>query len=415
MRNRRAFDLNLFNDTSHNPSYASLTNNFEFANDLKDYCIPVNTYFPPQGVLDELHEKIPLALKYYPGSNRSISNYIAAFSGIENPENIIAGNGSTEIISWLNSVFIKESLFVPVPSFGRWVEEPKALGIEVHTVQYKDDHQQQLTRRDYVNAVIDSGARNAVICNPNNPTGSIFSRLDILWILDKLQHLDNIIIDESFIDFSAEIPPSVKNDIDQFKNAWVLKSLGKNLGLHGLRMGYAISCKENITRMSKHLPYWNINGITEMLLSLIRCKHEEYHASRRRTIADTHYLASEFSELEGFTVYPTHANFIFVRLDDAYDGMDLRNRLLQKHACFIRNCENKLGSTPQYFRIATRQRADVDHLISAIKMELAEITDCSMPNQNPAPSKRYISEAPLPPEPQNKQDSHKKAHQVLAI
>jgi len=371
MRNKQAsFDTSLFKHTTHNPSYASLTNNFESVNDLKDYCIPVNTYFPPQRVMDALHAKIPYALKYYPGSNQGISEYIAAFSEIANPAHIIAGNGSTEIISWLNSIFIKDSLFVPIPSFGRWIDEPQGLGIKVLTEQYRDENDQHISRQAYVDSVVKSGARNAVICNPNNPTGSIFSREDILWVLDKLQHLDNVIIDESFIDFSAENPPSIKNDVHNFKNAWVLKSLGKNLGLHGLRMGYAVSCEDNIQRMRKHLPYWNINGITEMLLSLITTEKEAYHTSRLNTMADCQYLAAEFTALPEFTVYPTHSNFIFVRLASHIDGIAFRDRLLQQHACFIRNCENKIGSSKQYFRIAARPQKDVDHLIAAVVAEL---------------------------------------------
>lgn len=370
---RKPFNVALFDQTTHNPSYASLTNNFEAIHGLKDYCIPVNSYFPPDHVMDKLFEKMQYALKYYPSSNESIAENIAAFSGVENPDWIIAGNGSTEIISWLNSVFIKDNLFVPVPSFGRWVEEPQGLGIDVHTIYYEDSKQQVITPEEYVAAVRSKGSKNAVICNPNNPTGSIFTREEVLWILGELAHLDNIVIDESFIDFSSENPPSIKNDVHQFKNAWVLKSLGKNLGLHGLRMGYAISCEENIKKMKKHLPYWNVNGVTEMLLSLIKNEQDEYHKSCAKTIADATYLAKRFGEIPEFTVYPTNSNFIFIKLDDLFDGEALRNRVLQNSSCLIRNCGNKLGSSKQYFRIAGRSKEDVDYLVDAMKAEISDM------------------------------------------
>jgi threonine-phosphate decarboxylase len=130
------FDTGLFAKTTHNPSYASLTKQFTEINNLRDYCIPVNPYFPPADIMEKLQEKITYALKYYPGSNENIAENIAVFSDIKNPATIVAGNGSTEIISWLNSIFIKKSLFVPVPSFGRWIEEPQGLGIELHTYRY---------------------------------------------------------------------------------------------------------------------------------------------------------------------------------------------------------------------------------------------------------------------------------------
>lgn len=370
IKDNNNFDVSLFEKTTHNPSFASLTNNFEQTHNLKDYCIPVNTYFPPQGVMDQLMAKIPSALKYYPSANESIAANIAQFSGVDNPDWIIAGNGSTEIISWLNSLFIKDSLFVPVPSFGRWIEEPQGLGVDVKTMNHLDEKHQEIAAEDYVNRVIASKARNAVICNPNNPTGTLFSREDILWILGQLKDLDNIIIDESFIDFSGDTPPSIKNDVHRFHNAWVLKSLGKNLGLHGLRMGYAISCQKNIQRMKNHLPYWNVNGITEMLLSLIKNHQQAYHASRLKTIEDAIYLAQRIEEIPEFTVYPTHANFIFVKLCPSIDGEKLRNNMLQNHACLIRNCGNKLGSSKQYFRIAARPADDINFLTDAMKLEI---------------------------------------------
>ncbi len=368
--NNQCFDLKLFKKTTHNPSYASLTDNFEKIKELKDFCIPVNTYFPPKSTMDSLYNKIPYALKYYPSSNRDITEYIARFSDIKNPKTIIAGNGSTEIISWLNSMFLKDSLFVPIPSFGRWIEEPINLGIELHTIQYSDDNNQYLSPERFVEAVIKSGTKNAVICNPNNPTGSIFSRKELLYILTELQSLDNIIVDESFIDFSSKTPETLKNDIHLFQNGWVIKSLGKNVGLHGLRMGYAISNENNIAQLKKHMPYWNINGVSEMLLSLIQEEKEAYDESRNKVIDDTKYLENCFRKLDFFEVFPTNSNFIFVRLDSQIDGEELRNKLLQNKSCFIRNCENKLGSTKQYFRIAARTKQDVDFLVKSIKEEV---------------------------------------------
>lgn len=120
-----------------------------------------------------------------------------------------------------------------------------------------------------------------MLCNPNNPTGSIMNREEVIWVMQQLAHLDNLVIDESFIDFSFDVPPSVKDIVADYPNTWVLKSLGKNLGLHGLRMGYVISHPNNILEMKKHLPYWNINGVTELLLKLVVNEKEAYERSRK--------------------------------------------------------------------------------------------------------------------------------------
>src|SRR5215210_2436494 len=118
-------DFSSFKSNVHSPSYATLTNNFEEASHLKDYCIPVNSYFPTAGIMEQLYDKMSYALKYYPSNNSQIAEVVSAFADLSNPENILLGNGSTELISWLNNLFIKDDVLIPVPSFGRWTDEPE--------------------------------------------------------------------------------------------------------------------------------------------------------------------------------------------------------------------------------------------------------------------------------------------------
>lgn len=363
-------DLTLFQQTTHSPSYASLTNNFEYAGQLHDYCIPVNSYFPPAAVMQELYHKLPYALKYYPSGNSDLAKLVCDFAGLPDPACVLVGNGSTELISWLNTVLVQDDVLVPVPSFGRWTDEPQGLGRQVHYVAYDDEQQQHLSAAAYVRAVREAGVRNAVLCNPNNPTGSLMSRAEVIWIMQELSHLDTLIIDESFIDFSQPEPPTVQDVVAAYPHAWVLKSLGKNLGLHGLRMGYAISCPANIARLRRHVPYWNVNGITELLLKLVVGEKEAYEASRLRVLRDRDYLYEQLQTVPALTVFPTHANFVYVRLAEAFDGEELRNNLLLRHQCFVRTCGNKVHGSSQYLRIAARPPHDIDYLVAALRSEL---------------------------------------------
>lgn len=366
-------DIRLFHSQAHSPSYASLTDNFDRVDQLKDYCIPVNSYFPTPAIMSALYEKMPYALKYYPSGNAQIADIVCQFADIADPDTVIVGNGSTELISWLNTLFVQDDVLVPVPSFGRWTDEPKGLGRNVHFVHYSDANNQCLTADEYVQAVKRSGVKNAVLCNPNNPTGSIMQRDEVIQIMQELSYLDTLIIDESFIDFSMPEPPTVKDVVAQFPNAWVLKSLGKNLGLHGLRMGYAISHPDNINQLKKHVPFWNVNGITELLLKLVIDGKADYETSRLRVIQDREYLKAALESISDLTVFPSFANFVYVKLDDAINGDVLRDRLLLNQQCFVRNCGNKIGCSSQYFRIAARPEGDVDYLVSAIKHELKQL------------------------------------------
>lgn len=366
-------DLGLFEKAIHSPSYASLTNNFEQADSLRDYCIPVNAYFPTPAILDALVKKLPYALKYYPSDNTHMADLVCRFADIDDPASVIVGNGSTELISWINTLFVNDNILVPVPSFGRWTDEPKGLGRQVRLVHYREEANFVMTAPEFVAAVHQSGTRNAVLCNPNNPTGSLMNRPEIIWIMEQLRHLDTLIIDESFIDFSLPEPPTVKDVVAQFPNAWVLKSLGKNLGLHGLRMGYAISHPDNIKRLKKHVPFWNVNGVTELLLNLVGEDKSAYEQSRLKVIDDRMYLAQQLITIDELTVFPSLGNFVYVKLAATCDGDLLRDRLLTHQHCLVRNCGNKIGAGSQYFRLAARPRAEVDYLVTALQAELKQL------------------------------------------
>lgn len=115
-------------------------------------------------------------------------------------------------------------------------------------------------------------------------------------------------------------------------------------------MGYAISQPDNMERLKKHIPFWNVNGITESLLNLVLGEKAAYEQSRLPVINDRDYLKGRLETIDALTVFPSLGNFVYVKVDAACDGDLLRDRLLVNQHCFVRNCGNKLGATSQYFR-----------------------------------------------------------------
>ncbi|HTV17537.1 MAG TPA: aminotransferase class I/II-fold pyridoxal phosphate-dependent enzyme, partial [Polyangiaceae bacterium] len=226
-------NLGLFADTKHSPSIFELTASMDGRGGrLRDYCIPVNPYFPTPELFASLRSRLETILKFYPSSNQDIARKLSEFVGLD-PETLIIGNGSTELISFINRLLVTRSLAIPVPTFSRWTEDPTLSGKQVHTFLRHPQNDFRLTPGEFVGNVLKSGARAAVLCNPNNPTGALMPRGDVLRVLEALRGLEVVVIDESFIDFADEqVVPSVDRDVMRYTNAIVLKSLGKNLGLH---------------------------------------------------------------------------------------------------------------------------------------------------------------------------------------
>jgi histidinol-phosphate/aromatic aminotransferase/cobyric acid decarboxylase-like protein len=228
---------------------------------------------------------------------------------------------------------------------------------------------------DLVRLVRDRRARALAICNPNNPTGAVLSQAELRNLLDQTRHLEIVVIDESFIDFVSEKDvPTIADEVMKYQNAVVIKSLGKNLGLHGLRCGYAVACRNRAAELRRMLPPWNVNSLAEEFIRILARCSEQYDEARRRVVRDSKAFEKRLSQIEGLSTYPTNANFVYCRLDDGISGTQVRNILLEQSACFIRECGSKIGSNSQFLRIATRPEEQQKRLVRALEQVLAGIS-----------------------------------------
>jgi histidinol-phosphate/aromatic aminotransferase/cobyric acid decarboxylase-like protein len=271
---------------------------------------------------------------------------------------------------------LRDSLAIAVPTFSRWTDEPERLGRKLHLFATYPANGFKPEATEFVRFVRATGARAAVICNPNNPTGGLLSRDELLPLMDQLSDLDLVVVDESFIDFADEWTiPSVATEAITHPNVVILKSLGKNFGLHGVRLGCAIANEKLAGRLRSAVPHWNVNGLAEMLVFELAAHLDEYEASRKRVVRDRAALAAALGQIELVNVFPSKANFVYVRLAADVDGVQLRNRMLVQHACLLRECGNKVGSGTQFFRIAARPAKDVDFLLAAMRASIAHLVN----------------------------------------
>jgi histidinol-phosphate/aromatic aminotransferase/cobyric acid decarboxylase-like protein len=185
--------------------------------------------------------------------------------------------------------------------------------------------------------------------------------------MDLLGDLDLVVVDESFIDFSdAEQYPSVGPDAVIRPNAVVLKSLGKNFGLHGIRFGYMLANPAIAAKIGKVLPKWNLNSLAEKVVFMIQDHEDEYEDSLRLLSRDRRSMAAELSQVPGLTVFPSQGNFLLVKLPTEWSGTGLRDFLVGNHGIMTRECGNKLGMTSQFMRLVVRPARDVDRLIDGM-------------------------------------------------
>lgn len=361
----------LFNVRSHNPSFFAVRESVAQghvtqARELLDFCIPVNLHFPPPALLEMIRAHLGEILRYYPDYAATHQQNIAEMTSLA-PETLVPGNGSTEIITML----CREAsgpILTSIPTFSRWTDLPEELHVPLFTITRERANDFRLEVDEIVRRVREVGARTLVVSNPNNPTGAWFTLDEVKSLARALPDLDAVIVDESFIDFSNL--ESAASLVGELPNLVVVKSLGKSLGWHGVRLGYAAAAPERARAMRSCLPFWNINGLAAYVLRKVTRFKTEYYRSFARVAADRVYMTEQLSAVAGLKLYPSQANFLFVELPARTSGRALRDRLLKNYGLMVRECSNKIGSSEQYLRLAVQGKAAVDTLVAALHDEL---------------------------------------------
>lgn len=361
----------LFRGTAaHSPSMAALTREGGDGPGPVDFCIPCNPYFPTPAMFDELAGRLREIITYYPSSADTITAELCELLRLP-PSCVAMGNGSTELITWIDHLLVTESLAVPVPTFGRWTDQPMETGKRVDMFPLQESGGFALDLGAYAEFLRKRGSRVAVVCNPNNPDGGFLPRQALVDFMDAMADLDLIVIDESFLEFSdAEEEPSTVQDAMLRPNVIVLRSLGKNFGLHGIRFGYLVANPALAGRVRSMLPKWNLNSFAEHVVFMLKRHGAEYAASLRQVRQDRADMARQLAQLPGLTVYPSQGNFLFVRLPVGAEGTVVRDRLLTGHRILVRECGNKIGSSSRFLRLVVRPQVDVRRLVTGLEQVL---------------------------------------------
>ncbi|WP_372458977.1 pyridoxal phosphate-dependent aminotransferase [Streptomyces hygroscopicus] len=364
--------MELFRGTAQSPSFFALNRAGVTGGgqELVDFCIPCNPYFPTPAMFAVMAVRLRDILTHYPSPAETITAELADVLGLR-PQTMAMGNGSTELITWIDHLLVRESLAVPIPTFDRWTDQPMETGKRVDMFQLPEMSGFALDPNAFVDFVRSRGSRAAVICNPNNPDGGLLPRQTVIGIMDALSDLDLIVIDESFLEFAdAEAYPSVVDEAVLRPNVIVLRSLGKNFGLHGVRFGYLVANPSLATQIRSRLPKWNLNSFAEVIVFMLKRYRPEYVESLRMLSRDRQQMTTQLAGLPGMTVYPSQGNFVLVRLPGGTDGSWVRDQLLSQHGVLVRECGNKLGSSSQFMRLVVRSQPDVQRLLTGLSTVL---------------------------------------------
>ncbi|MBU0758122.1 MAG: histidinol-phosphate transaminase [Nanoarchaeota archaeon] len=280
-------------------------------------------------VIDALRTISTKDLSIYPEYSR-INKKIADFLGV-GLKNVLLTNGSDDAIRLLFEAYLEEGdeILLMEPSFDMFEFYAKLRNAKIKKVLLNDD----LTFPDqrFIDAISEK-TKTIVLCNPNNPTGTVIKRETIINVLEKSDGI--VLVDEAYYDFLNE---SVINLTQEYENLAVARTFSKAYGLAGLRSGVIASSKEIISSLSKISSPFAVNSAAVIGLgAAIEDKDytEEYVAEIEKS---KKYVLNELKKT-GIMTYPTAANFFVAEFGNDVDSVCDEFR---KRGILIRNRNTK--------------------------------------------------------------------------
>lgn len=289
------------------------------------------------------------------------------------PEQIVLGNGSMEVIDVLPRALNIRHLVIAHPTFSEYAASMERSGGRVSSVYAKraDQYAQPI---DALCQMISTRSRRSesvdgiMLCNPNSPTGQACSPDAIARLARTAQRCGTwLIIDEAFADYCPEW--SFLPFVSSWPRVVVIRSLTKFYALPGLRVGYAVAVPSVIQQFRQHMPPWSINVMGQVAALAAVQDTGHVRKSLRFITQERGRFGALLAALPGCSVIPTSANYYLVELPHGRSAGDVTERL-RREGLLVRDCSSVPGANVRSIRMAVRLPQDNDRLLGALSQLL---------------------------------------------
>ena len=335
--------------------------------DLVDFSSSINPLGPSPRALEAIKNCLS-QLPLYPDSNSTVLRETIArhFGGI-GKDNVIVGNGSTELIYLFSEVFLKtgDVALIAAPSFGEYTSAVVRSGGKPKLIKSSQDFQVEPNAFTKYMA----NAKAIFLCNPNNPTSRLISHNALMQIVDKALD-ENVVVflDEDFIEFvEDEKANSLVGAIVKYPNVFVLRTFTKFYGLTGLRVGYGIAEEETIAVFSRAKMPWNVNSLAQA--AAVAALEDEVHSRKTLEVVrkEKGFLTQELARIRGFKVFPADTNFVFIDVrESGLEASEFRTKMIG-YGILVRDCSSFTGLDKFYIRVAVKTRKENEKLLDAFR------------------------------------------------
>ena len=326
-----------------------------------------NPLGPSQLAIEAMHNHLE-KMHIYPDGNCYYLMHALATKLKVAPEQLIFGNGSDEILSFLTLAYINpgDEAVMVTPSFSEYDFAMRLMGGIPRPVPLMgEDFSYDL---EAVFNAVNEKTRLVFICSPNNPTGTIIHKKELDDFVKSLPNKVLLVLDQAYIEFvSDQEHPSGLDYIEKNYPVIALRTFSKIYGLAGLRIGYGIAPAGVIGELNRVSEPFNVNAMAQV--AAIAALEDEGHVNRSRILVKrARDQLTEGLTFLGLKPVPDEANFCFV--DAKVDSKQVFQALL-KRGVIVRTGD--IFGFPTYIRVTYGKAEQNSRFLAALKEVLEEL------------------------------------------
>ena len=319
---------------------------------IYDLSVNINPFGPPESARQAVSSAMNRLVCYPEYDKAGLKTAAAECYGVS-ADNIICGNGVSELLTAIGRICRNKRVLIPVPCYTGYEKAFRENDIVFHYLKREENF---LIGNFIAESMEDTGAEAVIFGNPANPSGGLADRDVLIKLIDWAKKNGILfIIDESFIELSdIGEHGSIIDIIYNYDNLIILRSVTKAYAVPGVRLGFAISSnKELLKQIERELSEWNISVFAEETGRAIFADplREKYLEDSGRLILRLRRELEEHLQKAGIDHIPSESNFVLLNTD-----RDLYNELLEKKI-LIRDCRNVRGLGANWYRIAVKEPA----------------------------------------------------------
>lgn len=344
----------------HGGQFHEYLNEIQQDEKILDFSVNINPFGPPIQMEEIIQASFDILGRYPDPSYRKLAEEIGQYEGLHSNE-VLVTNGGAEAIFLVAQHFKGKKALIVQPTFIEYERACLQYNIQVeHVLLKKETFQWPFD--EIVKKLKD--VHCVFICRPNNPTGTLINKEEILALLIEAERFGtSIIIDEAFVHF---IPDSERLTkwIHPFPNLILLRSLTKIYSLPGIRMGYCLSEKDTISALKSLQIPWSVNSLAAAIIPSLLEKKSFIQRTREWLTNELEWLQSRLKQLD---FHVSNASTNFYLLKDPNHHSDHLFLFLAKNNIIARHTHNFKGLDGEYLRFAVRSREENEYLINVLK------------------------------------------------